>query len=691
MYPLPSLAQAPGNIRFQLPTVTVTALKEEQDKQKVPVSVTAVSKDTIDAAGIHVVSDATIFAPNTFFTEGTARKLSNARFRGIGASPANPAITTYIDGVPQINANTSSIELLDIHQIEFVRGPQSALFGRNTLGGLVNITSARPAMAAWTGAASLPVGNHGQWAIRGGASGPVVKDKVGLGVSFSQANRDGFTVNDVTGSDIDTREAFSTKAQLLFTPNSTWEGRVIFTGERARDGDYALNDVAALRANPFHSSRDFEGFTNRDIVGTTFLARRVGGPVVLSSTTGFLKWKTQDVTDLDYSPLPLLRRDNSEEAFQFTQEIRVASADASKITLPNGTAVRWQGGLFLFTQNYDQDAINSYAPFVVAPIPIALTQHSPLASLEDFGVGLFGQATFSFNERLDVIAGARFDYESKKATLDTFFDQPIAPRVTVDGDENFANVSPQGSVIYRYSSDVSFYGTLGRGFKAGGFNPGSPVGSEAYGAEQTWNGEGGVKSLWANGRVSANAAVFVINWDDLQLNVPNPAVPGQFYITNIGGAVSRGVEFELGARAAQGVDLFTSLGYTHAQFSDGSLSSGLDVSGNDVPNTPKYTASLGAQYSRDIGVATLQGRADVVFYGSFQYDDANTLGQDAYSLVNLRLGASSRRLTGELFLRNAFDTRYIPFAFAYGPLAPSGFVGEMGAPRTFGVSVGVRF
>ena len=207
-----------------MPTVTVTAQKEPEDKQRVPVSVTAVSKDTIDSAGIHIVSEAAIFAPNTFFTEWSARKLSNARFRGIGSSPNNPGITTYIDGVPQLSANSSSIELLDVNQIEFVRGPQSALFGRNTLGGLVNITSARPSVSTWTGTLSVPFGNYGSWAVRGGVSGPIVSDKLSLGVSFAQVDRDGFTVNDVTGNDIDSRSAFSGKAQLLWLPNNAWEG-----------------------------------------------------------------------------------------------------------------------------------------------------------------------------------------------------------------------------------------------------------------------------------------------------------------------------------------------------------------------------------------------------------------------------------------------------------------------------------
>src|SRR3990172_441132 len=124
---------------FPARPVIVTARKEPADAQGLPLSLTAVSGDTIAAAAITSVSDAAVYAPNTFFSELTARKVSNPRFRGIGSSPANPGITTYIDGVPQLNANSSSIELMDIEQIEFVRGAQSALFGRNSLGGLLNL------------------------------------------------------------------------------------------------------------------------------------------------------------------------------------------------------------------------------------------------------------------------------------------------------------------------------------------------------------------------------------------------------------------------------------------------------------------------------------------------------------------------------------------------------------------------
>src|SRR6187431_3159147 len=159
-----SQGQAP--VRAPGTTVVVTAQKEPADPSKLPLSVTAVSDDLIKSAGITFVSDAGIFSPNTHFTEFSARKLSNPRIRGIGASPANPGVTTYVDGVPQFNAASTSFDLIDTGQIEFVRGPQSALFGRNALGGLINITSGRPSVSKWTGKLSVPFGSDDLFDVR---------------------------------------------------------------------------------------------------------------------------------------------------------------------------------------------------------------------------------------------------------------------------------------------------------------------------------------------------------------------------------------------------------------------------------------------------------------------------------------------------------------------------------------------
>jgi iron complex outermembrane receptor protein len=139
------------------------------------------------------------------------------------------------------------------------------------------------------------------------------------------------------------------------------------------------------------------------------------------------------------------------------------------------------------------------------------------------------------------------------------------------------------------------------------------------------------------------------------------------------------------------VDVFGAIGYTKATFADDSISGGVPVGGNTVPNTPDYTGSLGVQVSRSLAQGTLYGRGEITFSGAFEYDDLNTERQGAYSLANFRAGIRGRIVSVEGWIRNAFDTEYIPIAFAYGQLAPSGFIGEMGRPRTFGISAGVGF
>ena len=201
-----------------------------------------------------------------------------------------------------------------------------------------------------------------------------------------------------------------------------------------------------------------------------------------------------------------------------------------------------------------------------------------------------------------------------------------------------------------------------------------------------------MKSTFAGHRATANVSVFSIDWKDLQLNVPNLQVPGQFYISNVGSARSSGVEAEVHGRARDGVDLFGAFGYTHARFGDDTFVGGVALGGNTIPNTPDYTFVLGTELSHAVRERIrIYGRAEAVFYGAFQYDEANTAGQDAYSLTNVRAGARGRLVFVEFWMRNAFDTKYIPVAFPYPNLTASGFVGESGRPRTLGLTAGVSF
>ena len=694
---VPAMAQTTQTpdpaLRLTLPPVVVTVEKRPENVLNVPVSVTSVPRETLANAGMRYISEAATLAPNVFIHEFTARKLSNPRFRGIGSGPNNPGVTTYIDGVPQLNTNSSSLELIDISQIEFARGPQSALFGRNTVGGLISIASREPSRTTWTGEATAPFGNRDLRDIRGSASGPLVADRLAIGLAAGYSARDGYTVNDRTGNTVDDRSATFGKVQLLFTPAASWDARFIFSAERARDGDYALKDLAALRDDPFHVNRNVEGFTHRNIVAPTFLLNYRGSALDITSTTGVVHWKTQDQTDLDYSALPLVVRDNSEKDLQFTQEVRVASAGAAPLVMSPSISLRWQAGVSLFTQNYEQDAVNTYSPFLLSPlIPFSVAQHSPESALDDVGFGVYGQGTWMIRDRIDVSAGARLDHEKKEGDLNTFFVPALLPSAGVSADADFTHVSPQFSATFRPVPRLSLYGTVAEGYKAGGFNAASPAGQETYGEEHSWNYEGGVKASLLNQRLALSVAVFHIAWDDIQLNVPNPQVPAQFFISNTGKAGSSGVEVEVTARPRAGLDLFGSIGSAAARFKEGTSSFGMPVGDNRLPDTPEYTVNGGAQVLHPIAAGvSLFARGDITVYGERFFDEFNRESQGAYSLANLRAGLRGARLFGEGWINNVFDTEYVRLAFAYPGLAPSGYVGEPGAPRTYGVRFGVNF
>jgi iron complex outermembrane receptor protein len=689
----PAMAQdpvLPASDPTKLPTTRVTVYRELGDASELPVSVDAVSGTVLEDIEAKTPSDAVIFAPNTFFSEFTARKLSNPRFRGIGSSPMNPGVTTYFDGVPQLHANSSSIELLDIEQIEFARGPFSALYGRNALGGIINVTSRRPPLTRWDTTLSTSTGSFAEWRQQLHVAGPIGQ-QLAAGLTFGGSGRKGYTVNDITGRDLDSRAAAFFKGQLWWTPSTKWESRVIVANELSHDGDYGLNDLASLRANPFHAARNYEGDTRRNVFSTTVIGRYEDALYSLATTTGFVRWTTHDRTDLDYTPFPLVTRQNNEKDFQFTQDLRFAVNTPAPIT--DDISIKWQAGLFFFTQRYSQNAVNTYEAFVFSPfVDFPVAQTTPDATLKDGGIGLYGQTTVSIMKRLDVIIGLRADHEGKDAELHTTFDPALAPSTDVIEERSFSNWSPEFAGAYHFESGSLAYISFGRGYKAGGFNAASPPGSESYGAENAYHVELGAKAELLDGKMSVTGSLFSIDWNQMQLNLPDPVVPAQFYIANIDGAKSKGLELELRARPHPDVDFFGGLGLTKARFDNGVILGGIDVSRNLVPNTPQHTFTLGTEVRRALmnGV-TVFGHFDTWFNGGFRYNELNVEGQKAYALVNFRAGARGGKLLVDFWMKNVGNTKYIPIAFAFDQnIAPSGFLGEMGAPRRYGVSAQVQ-
>jgi iron complex outermembrane receptor protein len=690
----------PNQIKLPPMTITVTAQKESEPVMSAPLSVTAITEDDLSNANIQTSKQAADYIPNTFINEFSARALSNPFFRGIGGSPANPGVSTVIDGVPQLNSYSSNIEMIDVGQIEFVRGPEGALYGRNTMGGVINVTS-RVLTDAWTARGQSEFGNYSLRDVRGSVSSPLLKERFGISVAGGYSSRDGYTVNDLTHHDLDNRESGFGKAQLFFKANDRLKFRLIVSGEHDNDGDYALGDLASIRSSSHHVNRDFEGYNHRSVFSTALIADYLGSKMDFSSITGGVLWKNHALTDLDYQTANFSNygmyavRDNVEEQHQFTQEFRFASAKEMPLKLSNSVHLNWQAGIFVFNQNYQQDAVNDISS-AFGFFERMVSNSSTI--LDDSGVGLYGKAKVTLGNKLDITAGLRFDYESKNADLAS----------TVNPSKGLSNsyheVSPQFSVSYRHTPNRMSYASISRGYKAGGYNPAPasvppPAGTESYDSERAWNYEVGHKASWFKNRLETTIALFYIDWRNLQLNQQIPFSGGAYYIGNAGKANSKGLDFEVKYRPFSWWELFSTVGYTHARFLLGSVAYdsnrnvNLLVNGNSLPYTPTFTANMGTQISwTPFRAVSLYLRVQVSRVGEFQYDATNAMSQTDYQLANFRGGVRLKHWFAEGWVNNAFDAHYVPIAIPYAQLgAPSGYVGESGAPMTYGIRAGMNF
>jgi iron complex outermembrane receptor protein len=249
---------------------------------------------------------------------------------------------------------------------------------------------------------------------------------------------------------------------------------------------------------------------------------------------------------------------------------------------------------------------------------------------------------------------------------------------------------PRFSLAYRHSDDFNTYVSAARGFKAGGFNLTAPTGSESFGTETSWTYELGAKTQWLEDRLTANAAVFFVDWDDMQLSQYDAASQSG-YVANAGKSTSQGIELELAGSISDDLTVFGTAGYLDTEFDSFTDSFGQNVAGRNLPFAPDMTFGAGAQYIHKMNdKAQVFARIDWFHVGEFFYDASN-LGSERYNLTNLRLGFTEGRVRFEGFVSNLLNEEYVSIAFQANPGDPTQFVGANGAPRTYGISFSMTF
>ncbi len=685
----------------QLGAVVVTAEKKEENVQAAPLSVTALTSKDIDDYRLWNTKDLTAIVPNLYAgNPGDGRNVTS--IRGITSSSYDPAVTTYIDGVNQFTLDTYMPQLFDAERIEVLRGPQGTLYGRNAMGGVINIITKQPTNIT-DGFVEATVGNYGEQRYAAAIRTPIVKDKLYFGAAGLYDGFNGFYFNQYTNSNFDKQHSIGGNYYLKYIINSKWSATLNVKHLANRNyGAFALaGSVQQAFATPYQVSQNAVTKMVDNTMDVSLSINHAGPHINFSSQTAYqanYRYYSTPI-DGDFSPYDIITIVNNyghqwNNVGTLTQEFRFSSPASSQ------SALKWTAGTYLFYQNTPNKQgthFGNQAALYGSPdsdyTVIATTKASA------YGAALYAQAVYAINNQLDITGGLRYDYQySKEDVLGQY--QPDGSPTPIFNTQNdtagsasYNAFSPMLTLAYHPVATTNLYATYSRGYRTGGLTQLSTDPTQpplyAYKPEYSDNYEIGIKNSFLHNRLRINVALFYTNITDVQ--VPTLVLPSAITITkNAGGLTSKGVDAEFAATPVKGLELTYNFGYTYARYTTLNLSSNgsaEDLKGNRQIFTPDVTSMFAAQYSLPINkqkTVKLLARGEWQYLGLTYFDLANTISQGSYSLLNAKFGVTTKYVDVLLWGRNLTKVTYISYAYDFGAV-------HLGNPQTYGVTVRARF
>lgn len=671
--------------------ILVTARKREERVQDVPIAMTVFDAEDIAARGVNALRDLEHSVPNLMFTSVDNVVSPQISLRGISSDARNigfeSGLSLYVDGVYTGRPSSFSVDMLDVAQVEVLRGPQGTLFGKNTTAGAINIITRAPSQE-FEGNLELQYGNYDALRVRASASGPIVKDKLAIRVGGYMRKRDGYQHNLHTGGDLYTEDSKGAQAKLLLTPTDGFDLQIAIDGlhDRYRPNVNEMATGLGATGTPRDVDIDTPVYQERDVFGTSATANLDFGPATLTSISAYRTTDIEFLTDDDGSSNPFLTGLFKEDQEQVSQELRLASNGSTRFS--------WVAGLYYFHQRVTTSRLSRLTNLLPFQIDVTLD-----AKVLTDSYAAFGQFDYKITDALTLTGGLR--YTSEKKTLDmNLVGSPLFGIATVSlSGHRYKedDLSPTLGLAWRPNDTLNLYAKVAKGFKSGGFNADYvPSALVDFDSESATNYEAGAKYVSPDRAVRANLAVFVTDYRDLQV-IQFQQFAG-FNISNAAEATIKGVELDFEASPIAGLRFDGSVGYLDATFDSfkDAGGAGVDYDGNRLPEAPRWTASFGAQYTHDVGVGSVTLRGDMTYRAHYFVDPENAPADriSGYTLYSARLGFTTADggWTVELWGKNLANKRYMN---ARGTPVLGGLLGQeyvnYGAPRTYGVRLAAAF
>ncbi len=696
----------------QLADIVVTAQRRSENLQKVPISVIALSGDALESKGVTDLPAMRVAVPGLNFQ--SIQGLATPRLRGIGSSASGPGIepevAVYVDGVYYASAAASLFSFNNVAQVAVLKGPQGTLFGRNAVGGLVQITTVDPTQEVHA-RGEIGYGNYdtikGKIYLSGGLAPNVAMDFAAQATHQGK----GYGTNLFNGQDTrKTDHDVALRSKLLFTPGSTT--RITLSGDFA-DSDGTQGSIRlepgstpnpatgpAYGGSVWDINNDVQGFVKtRSYGGSAKLEQKVGGGITFMSLSALRFLDYSNALDLDATPKAYQAVVKYQADRQFSQELQLQSRSGGKF--------QWTLGAYYFDLKSSYDPNNFLLFYNNNPAPpnalFPLVGTSTYSTQTAKSFAGYAQATYEILPSTHVTGGFRYTYE--KRTLTGYVVQHFtSPRP----DATLAAVNPAGVTVKKptfrigldtqATPDVLLYASFNRGFKSGGFNSGA-INDPAYRPEILDAYEAGFKSQFLNHRGSLNASVFYYKYKDIQTQRLNNGALG---IINGASATLKGLDVDAAFAVTSSFHLtgsFEILDGKYGTFLAAPISTVAggtpviigDVSGNRLPVASKFTSTLGANYTARLSNGSKLEPSTTLYYNSGWFTEPdNKIRQKRFAELSatVRWTSSDDRYNVSLWGANLTNAKSRANATT---LAFGNHVVSFNPPRTFGITAGFKY
>ena len=683
--------------------VVVTANKREEDILNVPTAITSLSAKKIEDTRTWGLEGLNGIVPNYTYLESGVSFQQIQSIRGIQVFSEVPAVSTYVDDVNNVDILANGFVLTDIERIEVLRGPQGTLFGRNAMGGVVNIYTKKPTNKT-KGFVESSFGNLGLQRYTAAIKTPLVKDQLFFGLSGLYQTKDGFLRNSIEGTastdeslngrEVGGEENLYGNMFLKWLPSDQFSFTLNLKGQKDWSDNsgffVAQYDRDTALENPDVINLTKIGEHERRILNSSLVAKYYANNFTITSISAYQTIRL-GYKDIDsYGIYSSFVDDEIGEVLppqkMYSQEFRINSKTGKKLNYTAGIYGFANTG-YRPASNYAYDYLGSYS--------VAKNK------AQDKSLAAFGEVSYLLTQDFEVTAGLRYDYEEREATFGSgTYDGTTLLLDEATKKENYTSLSPKVALKYQVTDKSNVYASYTRGFRAGGIN--STVYADEYSEYQTFdpeysnNFELGYKGGFLNNTLRLSAAAFYIKWKELQFY--NLVAPNTYSTINVGDASSAGLEVEIAAIPVKGLQLDGSFGVNFTEYKDFDLERvdfttfeeiSTPIDGNKLSNAPSSTLFIGAQYDYAINKDwKLMLRGEVRNTGKFYTDIQNEIEQPNYTLLNARFGISYGMYNLYLWAQNISNERYLAFG---NPDSSVGRGVRTATPRTYGLTLNVNF